>query len=175
MHRTLIGMLILGSGLLAGCSQQNRGTPGDIEMAAWVDLMAPRAIEVQSFTQPVSQTGNGAADAIEVILAADDATGHPIKVVGIFQFELYERRVAGGLMMGDRLAYWRVPVRSQEQQQRYWDEYARYYRFPLEKNDLPAGEYILQAQFTGPTGEHLFDQFVIRFDGASAPPLQTRF
>jgi hypothetical protein len=175
-------MLVAGiAGLLAGavgCQSNPRSTnaPGpDAELATWVELMTPRAIEIQPFSQPVSMDGDGSADAIEVIIAARDAIEDPTKVVGTFQFELYERQMASGLKLGERLAYWRVPVSSAGKQKEYWDSYARYYRFALESEPLPAGDYILQAQYTSPTGEHLFDQYVIRYDGTMVPPRQARF
>lgn len=166
---------VLGS-VCVGC---NRGhgaiDPAQPEISAFVELMSPRDIEIQPFTQPISVEGDGQADAIEVILAASDCGDDPIKVVGTFQFELYERQLASGMKLGERLAYWQVEILDEQAYNDRWDRYAQVYRFPLEIQSLDAGEYILTAQFTGPTGEHLFNEFVLRFDGAAVPPLEPRY
>jgi hypothetical protein len=165
--------------LLSACHRDSdRVEMNTPEMAAFVELMMPQKIEIQSFTQPVSRSGDGKADTIEAIVAATDSSGDYAKVAGHFQFELRKRRLPSGPdLTGERLAYWRVPIQTQEQCAEHWSRYSRFYRFPLslEMETLPAGEYLLEAQFTGPTGNHYFDEFVIHYDGTPVPPLQPRY
>jgi hypothetical protein len=165
--------------LLTGtaCQYQDRQMRSDeAEMsAAAVDLLLPRGIQIESFTQPISRSGDGRADAIEVIVAARDSSGDPTKAVGTFQFELYDRKPATAMPAGQRLSYWRMDLSDQSALEDYWDNFARYYRFPLELESLKAGDYILRAQYTDPTGRHLFDEYDLVFDGASVPSLSTPF
>lgn len=175
-----IAILLAASGVAvfaAGCTEGMRGTvtPEKTELAGYMRLMLPADITIQTFTQPISTRGDGAADAIEAILAASDVAGDPVKVVGVFQFELYERRPASAIQLGERLAYWRLPIESAAMYSEYWDPYARYYRFPLDIDNLSAGQYLLRAQFTNPFGEHLFDEYAFEFDGSAVPPLQPRY
>lgn len=150
-------------GLLVGCENSTRVMSLDQpEMAAFVELMMPRAIEIQHYlTKPVSFAGSGDADGLEVILAAKDAFGDDVKCVGTFLFEFYNLRLASGDKYGERLAFWTVPIDSKEALVQYWDKLSRFYKFPLkfESESLAAGSYVLTAQLTTPTGEKLFDEY----------------
>ncbi len=173
-------MLLTASlALLTSACQRNTATVSfdHPEMAAWIELMMPQRIEIQKFTQPISRTGDGKADALEVILGCVDSTDEFTRVVGTFQFELYKRQLTRGLKLEERVAYWRREVRTAEQANEYWERYARYYRFPLSLTDgpPPAGAYLLKAQFTTPVGEHLFDEFLVEFSDDPVPPLEARY
>lgn len=162
--------------LLTACQQQDRSVrDNEPKMAAVVDLLMPQGIQIESFTQPISRGGDGHADAIEVILAARDASGDPTKAVGTFQFALYNKRNATAMPNGERLSYWRMELSDGDTLENYWDSFARYYRFPLEVESLKAGDYILTAQYTDPTGRHLFDQYDLDFDGTSVPTIESPF
>jgi hypothetical protein len=164
--------------LIVACSPDRAAVRVDTpEMAAFIELMMPQRIEIQKFSQPISVTGTGRADAVEVIIAAIDATGDNTKITGTFQFELHRRQLTSGLRISERVAYWRVPVLTAAEAAAHWDRYARFYRFPLklEGEALPPDDYVLKAQLTSPTGEHLFDEYVVRFDGSPVPPLEPRY
>lgn len=176
MYRTSILILPSVLVLTTACQNQDRTVSADEpEMAAVVDLLMPQGIQIESFTQPISRRGDGRADAIEVILAARDSSGDPTKAVGTFQFALYSRLGATAMPRGQRLSYWRMDLSDSNSLESYWDSFARYYRFPLELEALNAGDYILTAQYTDPTGRHLFDQYDLDFDGTSVPTLESPF
>lgn len=151
--------------LTAGCEKSTRVMSLEQpEMAAFVELMTPRAVEIQHYlTKPVSFEGSGDADGMEVILAAKDAFGDDVKCVGTFLFEFYNLRLASGDKHGERLAYWSVTIDSKESLSQYWDKLARFYKFPLKFEGggapLAAGSYVLTAQLSTPTGEKLFDEY----------------
>ncbi len=169
--------LLLVSLAVFGCRTNSASTEPP-QLQAFLELMLPKAVELQSFTQPVSLRGDGQADAIEAIIAAIDDAGDYTKVIGVFQFELLRESLsAAAPMQSQRVAYWRYEVSTPEEAVEFWDRYARFYRFPLELQDevLPPGEYRLVAQYTAPTGNHHFDERSIKYDGSAAPSLQARF
>ena len=80
------------------------------ELTALLRLLMPKEIEIQRYlTKPVSFAGDGNADGLEVILAALDPYGLPVKAAGAFQFELHHMRMASADRLGDRSA---LPVRE---------------------------------------------------------------
>ena len=132
------------------------------ELDAFVRLMMPTKIEIQRYlTKPFDFEGTGDADGIEVILAALDSFGDPVKCVGTFQFELYTRRMASGDKFDERVAFWPMTIDSDQTLVQYWDRLTRFYRFPLKlaEGTLPPGRYILSARLITPTGDKLFDDY----------------
>jgi hypothetical protein len=142
----------------------------DPEMAAYVELVLPTRIEIQRYlTRPVSFSGDGSADGLEVVLAAYDAAGDLTKVVGTFHFELQTRRLAE--RVGTRVAFWPLAVNSPEAMRMYRDPLSRFYQFPLEldQKPLPAGQYVLSVWLHLPAGRRLFDEYEFTYDGSGAP------
>ena len=165
--------------VLCGCASTSPG-PHDMntpDMMAWVELMMPRKIEIQKFTQPISRAGDGQADALEVVLGCVDSSDEFTRVIGTFQFELQRRKLAQGLKFDQRVAYWRREITTADQANEFWERYARYYRFPLafDEGAPEPGEYVLQAQLTTPSGQHLFDELALTFDESPVPPFEARF
>lgn len=153
-------VLLLG---LLGCRQSaDVQLHENEELAAFVQLMMPAKIEVQHFlTKPFDFSGSGNADGVEVILAALDSFGDPVKCVGTLHFELFTMRMASGDKLGERVAFWPVEIDSVERQMIYWQRFSRYYRFELRLSDreLAPGRYILTARLITPTDEKLFDTY----------------
>lgn len=170
-----ISSVIVTLSLAIGCQTTGNSAQDQNQLSAMVDALRPQGIQIENFTQPISRDGDGRPDAIEVILAARDSAGYPTKAVGTFQFELYTRRTATTNPEGERLSYWRMDLHDGEAIEGYWDNFARYYRFPLELEALQAGDYILTAQYTDPTGRHLFDVFDLDFNGDSVPALEAGY
>ena len=161
--RLLLPMAIwVGLGA-AGC--QNHGgdlQADDPDLAEFVRLMMPAKIEIQHYlTKPFDFEGSGDADGLEVVVAALDSFGDPIKCVGTFHFELCTMRMASGDKLGEQVALWPVTINSDETLMRYWDRYSRYHEFPLKLGGgkLPPGRYILSARLVTPTGDKLFDDY----------------
>lgn len=165
----LIALLVLA----VGCNHARPDAAGDPEMAAYVKLMMPRKIEIQRYlTKPVSFTRNGDADGLEVILSAQDSFGDPTKVVGVFFVELHKLRKASSDRVGDRVAFWKVVLNSDESMTEYWDRLSRFYRFPvkLQSGPLPPGDYILQVRLMVPGAVTLFDEYELIYKAEPAPP-----
>jgi hypothetical protein len=140
------------------------------ELTALLRLLMPKEIEIQRYlTKPVSFAGDGNADGLEVILAALDPYGLPVKAAGIFQFELHHMRMASADRLGDRMAFWKLEINSDETLAKYWDHYSRWYVFPLQldRGPLEPGRYILTARLLSPTGETLFHEYRFQHEGGS--------
>lgn len=162
--------LLISVGLaLSGCKSAQPATEtGNTELDAFVALMAPRKIELQhSLTRPQAFDATGNQNGIEVVLAVSDMLGDEIKAAGTFNFELYAERPASGDRFGKRYGFWSVKVESEEGLREYWDRWSRFYRFRLQLDErtLPPGRYILTAQYQGPVGDRLFDEYTFTFDG----------
>lgn len=174
-------LLVTGIAIAAGAAGCADGAArpelDQSELESYVRAMLPRRIEVQRYlTKPVSFSGSGDADGLEVILAALDRMNDPTKVVGNFQFELHTLRPASSDPLGQRVAFWPVEVKSDESFLLYWDRFARFYRFPLrlESAALPPGKYILSARLRVPTGDTLFDQYEFTHEGGAVPTVRSR-
>ena len=178
LPRLLLGSIIVLVGVSAGCKTPSGGAPGIApEYAASIHLLMPRTVALENFTQPISTTGDGRADSIEAIVRTRDSGGHDIKVVGTFQFELYKLREGTTERVPARIAYWRVPLDTQEAYNKYWSPYGQNYRFhlTLENPPLPSGQYELHVQLTTPEGEHLFHQREIKYAGGPVLPSERRY
>ena len=155
-------LLALGA-CAAGCQPRAPGVQLDEpELQTFVRLMTPVRIEIQRYlTRPYDFGGTGGADGIEVILAALDTFGDPVKCVGTFHFELYTMRMASGDKLGTQVAFWPVTINSEESLAQYWDRPSPYHRFPLQLREgrLAPGRYILVARLVTPTGEKLTDTY----------------
>lgn len=164
--RSLRTLGLLALALLPACRSPDATiSSSDPQMAAFIRLMIPRSIEIRHYlTKPVSFEGAGNANGIEVILVALDAFGDPVKATGVFNFELYQLRRASADRFGERVAYWSETIDSEPSLARNWDRLARMFAFRLQlpMNDLPPGEYILNAQLVTPTGEKLFDEYELK-------------
>lgn len=175
--RRLGGLVMLVA--VVGCQQAHMAVDADDPLVgAFIELMMPRRIEVQRYlTQPVSLAGDGQPDGLEMILAAQDAVGDPVKVVGTFHFELYTRRMASADKLGTRVAFWPVTIDSEESFVQYWDAFSRFYKFrlALEQPPLPAGRYVVTARLLGPTGLKLYDEYEFEYDGGAVPSIATTY
>lgn len=157
--------LLIGTAcLIAGClnGRVHPDAPGVVE---YMELVRPRAIEIQDFlTKPIALGAGDKIDGIQIILEARDALGDRVKSAGVFIFELYEARSASADRRGERLGLWRVEIRTQDDMRRYWDM-TRFHAFKLqlEQRELKPGKYILSAQLQAPGGVNLFDTYELTY------------
>lgn len=168
-----LSLALLGLLPAAGCENPAaRINADDPDVAAFVELVMPRKIEIQHYlTRPVSFAGDGNADGIEVILAALDSFGDPVKCVGVFQLELNTLRMASGDRLGERIALWSIELDSREKMSEYWDRLARFHRFPLKLagGRLEPGKYILTARISTLGGQKLFDEYQFTHEAGVVP------
>ena len=154
-----------------GCQQRGADIQlDDPELAAFVRLMTPRQIEIQDFTKPFDFEGTGNADGLEAVLAVLDSFDDRIKCTGTFHFELHTMRTASGDKLGKRIAFWSLAIDSDKTVGQYWERSSRYYCFPLRLSSgtLPPGRCILTARLITPTGDKLFDDHELTYEGPRA-------
>ncbi len=168
----------VATAMLAGCATSGPGANCP-EMDVYIRLVLPQNIEVQRFlTKPVRfGAGDGERpNGLELVLAAHDASGDLTKLVGRLHFELNEYRVASGDRVGRRIALWAVELLTLEDMQRYWDPLARFYRFPLELQNmtLEPGRYVLSAQLDCSQRDRLFDEYEFVCEPGPAPAAKKR-
>lgn len=158
---------------LAGCNRpEQRARVEPSEVSSFVDLMMPAELEIESFTKIVSFNERRTADGLEVIIRALDAAGDPTKVVGTFNIELYRQPVgANAGQIGQRLSSWNVSTNEPESFVQHWERFGRFYRFTLrlDTDDLPAGQYKVNAWVELPNGTRLFAERELLHSGSPVP------
>lgn len=167
--------LILTAG---GCASNDREVQMDNPaLAAYVKLIMPIGIEIKPhWTKPVSFSETGAADGLEVFLAAYDSFGDNTKLVGTLHIELHTRRMASSDRLDRRIAFWPIELNSKESLTRHWDPLARFYRFRLKLTDTPLvpGRYILSARLLAPNEQRLFDEYEFTRESGPVPPAEAQ-
>jgi len=166
-------LLVLCLLIFAGCQQNGTLRTGGTDLDGFARLVSPHEIEVQEYlTKPVSFEGSGDPDGIELILELRDGQGHQTKGVGTLVVELYATRTASGDRHGTRIALWTVELRADDSLKAYWDNLARWFKFPLllKEATLTPGRYILAVQLATPTGDKLVDEYEFRLE---AGPVQS--
>lgn len=157
----------------AGC--QAHKTPIDPaapELATYIELIMPARVKILEWTKPVSLTGDGVADGLEVIVAAYDAFDDETKVVGTFHFELQSRKLHERI--GTRVGFWPVQISSPAAMRAYLDYPSGFYRFPLqlENSPLTPGRYLLTVRLHLPTERRLVDEYEFDYDGGGVPTVR---
>lgn len=142
------------------------------DLPSLLAVVLPVSIEVDRFTRVVSFAGDGEPDGLEVVVTARDAMGDPVKAIGTFNFDLYAMQLASGDRLGHRQADWTVPLTGTDDVARYWDRFARAYRFPLRIDGRAPmrARYVLSARLVPPVGGTLFDEYEIEPPSGPAPP-----
>jgi hypothetical protein len=169
VHRLWLPALCL---LAAGCQNDVAVDMQDERQAAFVKMLMPAQVEIKRSTKPddsqyvpgagvesLTFEGRGPAHGIEVMLEARDELGDPVKVLGAFNFELYEANAGpASAKAGERVALWSVDL-TQESLRQYWERAPRLYKFPLQLDQpatLAPGHYLLEATYVSPWDKKLF-------------------
>ncbi|MFO0839733.1 MAG: hypothetical protein U1D55_14555 [Phycisphaerae bacterium] len=161
LRQVRISVAILGLVSATACESTPRIDPNAPDVAAYMQAVGPRKIEIQKFlTRPEALAGGVDPDHLSVVLAVRDGMGDAVKALGTFHFELYTMRLASSDKLDQRLATWQSAVDSEKALRESWDRLSGYYRFPLElPAKLPPGKYVLSARLVSPLGETLFDEY----------------
>ena len=158
--------------LLSACQATQPAGPADNpELATYMQLIVPNRVKILSFTKPISIAGDGRADGIEAILALYDVLDEETKAAGTFNFELQSQPYPDRL--GTRIGFWPVEITTVEKMRSYRDKQSKFYRIPLqlESPPLPAGRYIMSVWLLLPTGQRLYDEYELTYDGKGAPAI----
>lgn len=131
-----------------------------------VKYYSPSAIKILPFTKPRSFDDDVIPDGIAVSLRPLDSAGDPIKVYGIFMFELYAYKPAIGTHRGELIQSWTQSVTDPMGQKKFWERVTSTYEFQLSwegKPIPPERKYILVASFQARGSQRLFDEFQFEF------------
>lgn len=134
-----------------------------------LSLLMPQRIEVvEPFTRIKSFDDGNTPDGVELLVQAINALDNPgLMVVGRMHVELYEFVPASGDHRGRQLERWDIDLSTVEKQRTYWNPLTQMYEFRLGA-DLtriqPAEKYLMTVTYTSPLGQHLNDEFLLRFD-----------
>lgn len=158
----VIGWVVLT--LLAGCAFKGEAPrSGTADGGAW--RPEPTAVRVYPSTGFVTLGGDTLLEArIEVL----DQMGDPAKASGVMRLELFAASASQASHLSGRrpphLYVWRVPIRTIEQQERFYDPITRTYLLRL-RLDNPAHArepVLLRVTFLAADGSHLRAQAVVQ-------------
>jgi hypothetical protein len=144
-----------------------------------LDLLLPSRIEiVEPFTRVKSFDDDEQPDGIELLLRAVNSLDNPgLMIVGDVVVELYEHVPASGDAKGRQLDSWRIPLRTREDQKRFWNQLTQMYEFRLEANPrrVPrSGRFELMVTYVSPLGTHLTDEFLLEYRMEEGSPGELR-
>jgi len=125
---------------------------------------APAKIDILPLTEFVETDDARAASKIELFISLLDDFGSAVKAPGVFRFELYEYVRRSAKPKGRRIAVWPdFDLTELTDNNRYWQDFLRSYRFELDFEPQGSQKYILQATCLSPDGRRLSADFVLEF------------
>ncbi|MHC4363027.1 MAG: hypothetical protein ACYSTZ_09380 [Planctomycetota bacterium] len=124
---------------------------------------APAEVSMLPLTRFVSGGAEEGMLRIEAYVSLVDSFDCQIKAPGSFRFELYEYVERSSDPKGKRIALWAdVDLADAAQNNSYWQDYLRAYKFSLDFEQQGGSDYVLQATCLVPSGKRLSDDFVLR-------------
>ncbi|MHC4499672.1 MAG: hypothetical protein ACYS21_11235 [Planctomycetota bacterium] len=154
--------VLLGS---AGCEWKASDAPigsGPDGLAVYSPY-APVRVDMLPLTRFVSGGAEEGVLRIEGYVSLLDSFDCQIKAPGSFRFELYEYVHRSSDPKGKRIALWAdVDLADAAQNNSYWQDYLRAYKFSLDFEHQGGSDYVLQVTYLCPSGKRLSDDFVLR-------------
>lgn len=100
---------------------------------------------------------------INVYVGLLDRFGSQSKSPGIFRFELYEHLQRSAREKGRRVAIWPdIDLTDAQQNNFYWNDFLRAYRFELDFEPQGEKKYVLQVTCICPNETRLTGQYVLK-------------
>ncbi|HSI36956.1 MAG: hypothetical protein ACAI43_19985 [Phycisphaerae bacterium] len=135
--------------------------PREDRVGADAALFGPADLRLHPFTAVKDFDGDAKPDGVEALIELQDRFRDPTKSTGTVIFELYDFQQARPDPRGQRLAYWRAPLLTLEEQRARWNRISRTYSFQLEYPGISMNKsYVLQAWFEH-SGKRLTSQVVL--------------
>jgi hypothetical protein len=120
------------------------------------------AIDIMPLTDFIPAQNPQQQSIIEVYVSLLDTFGSQIKAPGVFRFELYKHIERSAKPKGERITMWSdIVLNDSDQNNDYWQDYLRAYKFNLDFEPELPGSYILQATCTCPSGKRLSSDYVL--------------
>ena len=135
-----------------------------VEIPHPISLLLPKRINIHPFTRarPTTDSDRGSG-VLEVRIQLMDSFDDPGKGFGQFRFTLFQYRTTGVDRRGQQLETWDEDLSRPSRNLAHWDAISNAYKFNL-KRVAPFVEgqrYVLEAYFTSPYTEQLFDESAI--------------
>jgi len=159
---TRAGMIFLFVLLIdCGCDTfpAENTVPGGTDGCVYADYR-PVRLDIMPLTELAAAGDAQAFSGIKVYVSALDESGCQVKSPGVFRFELYEHVDRSGRPRGRRIAIWPdVDLTDAAENNRYWQDFLRTYRFDLDFEPQPGQRYVLQVTSLCPDGRRLSADF----------------
>ncbi len=120
----------------------------------------PVRLDIMPLTELAAAGDAEVFSGIKVYVSVLDEFGCQVKSPGVFRFELYEYVDRSGRPRGRRIAIWPdIDLTDAAENNRYWQDFLRTYRFDLDFEPQPGKRYVLQVTSLCPDGRRLSADF----------------
>lgn len=146
-----------------GCDSVRFGNkqPGGTGISGYSHY-GPARVDITPLTE-FAVDGGGAISKIKVYVGLPDEFGSEVKSPGVFRFELYEYVQRSAKPKGRRIAIWPdVDLTEAAENNRYWQDFLRTYRFDLDFEPQANQRYLLQVTCLCPDGRRLSAEFSLK-------------
>jgi hypothetical protein len=165
LKRVLIYISVLFIAYSAGCEEQTAVAPITPKSGIYASYAA-EAINIMGLTEIVWNGDETTSPRLIAYIDMLDKFECRIKSPGIYRMELYEYVPRSAINTGTRIASWEdVNLNQIDQNNKYWQDDLRLYKFDLQLATLPqeGKTYILQATCITPSNKRLTDTFKIEY------------
>ena len=150
----------------AGCEPAPAELPTAIDGGAVrssYTAYTPTEVDILPLTEFVGAGETEEPAMIRVYVSLLDTFDCQIKAPGTFRFELYERVQRRAEPKGRRIIIWPdIDLTDAAENNSYWRDFLRAYKFGLDFEPQSNRNYILQATFLCPSGRRLSAEFAIK-------------
>ena len=167
MKQVLIYILVLFVAYSVGCEEQTAVVPVTTPNNGIYASYAAEAINIMGLTEIVWSGDEATLPRLIAYIDMLDKFECRIKSPGIYRMELYEYVPRSAINTGARIASWKdVNLHQIDQNNKYWQDDLRLYKFDLQLTTLPqeGKAYILQATCITPSNKRLTDTFKIEYN-----------
>ena len=148
----------------AGCQPEaslDKASSSPKKLAAY-RAYYPAKIQILPLTefvidQPAQEPG------LRIYVSLLDSFKDQMKSPGVFRFELYNYVPRSAEQKGRRIMIWPdIDLTDAAENNKYWKDFLRAYKFSLNFEPAPNQTYILQATCLSPNGKRLLNEFEIK-------------
>ncbi len=124
----------------------------------------PTKVEILPLTEIGPDASDQAKAVIFTYLSLLDPFDSQIKAPCTLRFELYERATRSGEPKGRRVTIWPdIDLTKAADNNAYWQDYLRAYRFELALEAAPGQTYVLQATCISPHGKRISAEIILTY------------
>ena len=152
----------------AGCESQQTADKLPINKNGKVDISLyspylPVKIDIMPLTEFICIGNDPDASQLKLYVSLLDSFGSQIKTPAVFRFELYGYEKLRAEPKGKRIVIWPdIDLTGPAENNEYWRDFLRAYRFNLDFEPLRNQNYILQVTCLCPNGRRLSADFTLK-------------